>query len=58
MRIEVYRGGISEMSDFKEVSQNNPMGTSLWSREGEPYESDLNEPYEKVTIKMIRFDEI
>lgn len=32
------------------------MGIVLWSVEGEPYGSDLNEPYEKVTIKMIRIE--
>ena len=34
----------------------NPMAKSLWSEEGEPYQSDLDEPYENVPIKMIRFD--
>ena len=46
------------MSDLKEVSQNNPMEKSLWSVEGEPYGSDLNEPYENVPIKMNGFNEI
>ena len=36
----------------------NPMEKSLWSEEGEPYENDLVEPYEKVPIKMNGIDEI
>ena len=32
------------------------MGKSLWVERGQPYGSDLNEPYEKVPIKMMRFE--
>ena len=42
--IEVNRTIWGDMSELKEVSWNNPMGISLWSEEGEPYESDLSEP--------------
>ena len=44
------------MSEWKEVSQNNPMGMVLWVERGEPYGSDWNEPYEKVPIKMNGID--
>ena len=56
-----------EMSELSEMKWNewfegfdfvNPMARSLWSSEGEPYESDLSEPNGKVPIKMIRIDEI
>ena len=47
-----------EMSELKDLTWNNPMGISLWVGWECPYGSDLNEPYEKVPIKMIRFDEI
>ena len=55
------------MSELSEMKWNewiegidfvNPMARSLWSSEGEPYESDLDEPYEKVPIKMNGIDEI
>ena len=34
------------------------MGMVLWVESECLYGSDLNEPYEKVTIKMMRIDEI
>ena len=34
------------------------MGISLWSIEGEPYESDLSDLNENVPIKMNGFNEI
>ena len=46
------------MSEMIDLTWNNPMEKSLWVERGQPYGSDLNEPYEKVPIKMIRFDEI
>ena len=48
--IEVNRTIWGDMSELKEVSWNNPMGISLWSEEGEPYESDLSEPNGKVPM--------
>ena len=56
--IEVNRVNRSEMIDLKDLTWNNPMRISLWVGWECPYQSDLNEPYEKVPIKMIRFDEI
>ena len=46
------------MSEMIDLTWNNSMAKSLWSEEGEPYESDLDEPYEKVPIKMNGIDEI
>ena len=31
------------MSEWMELTWNNPMRKSLWSVEGEPYQSDLSE---------------
>ena len=45
------------MSEMMESSEMNPMRKSLWVDWGEPYGSDLVEPYENVPIKMIRIDE-
>ena len=39
-----------EMSDLKDLTWMNPMGISLWSEEGEPYESDLSEPNGNLPI--------
>ena len=42
--IEVNRTIRGEMNELKDLTWMNPMAKSLWSEEGEPYESDLSEP--------------
>ena len=54
---EVNRGEMRWNEWFDGFDFVNPMGISLWSIEGEPYESDLVEPYENVPIKMNGFNE-
>ena len=46
-----------EMSEWMEMTWNNPMGKSLWVGWECPYQSDWNEPYENVPIKMNGIDE-
>ena len=52
--IEVNRG---EMSEWMEMTWNNPMRKSLWVENECPYRSDLNDLNEKVPIKMNGFNE-
>ena len=47
----------SEMSEWMEMTWNNPMGMVLWVGWECPYQSDWNEPYENVPIKMNGIDE-